>query len=45
MYNMIVADEQDTYNDNFDVDYDHINEEISNVDISCGAPPNFATYL
>lgn len=45
LHDMIVEDEQDTYNGNIDVDYDHVNDEISNSGVSCGAPLNFATYL
>ncbi|KAG5133916.1 hypothetical protein JHK82_025104 [Glycine max] len=45
LHNMIVEDERDTYNGNVDVDYDHIDNEISNIDLSCGAHPDFATYL
>ena len=45
LHNMIVEDELDTYNGNIDVDYDHVNDEISNSGVSCGAPLNFATYL
>ncbi|KAH1213562.1 hypothetical protein GmHk_14G041492 [Glycine max] len=33
LHDMIVEDEQDTYNDNIDVDYDHIDNEIS-TDVS-----------
>ena len=32
--NMIVEDEWDMYNGNFDVDYDHIDKDISNIDVS-----------
>lgn len=42
---MIVKDEWNRYNGNIDVDYDHVNDEISNSGVSCGAPLNFATYL
>jgi len=45
LHNMIVEDERDTYNDNVDVDYDHVDEEISNISVSCGVHSNFATYL
>ena len=39
LHNMIVEDDWDTHNDNINVDYDHIDQEISNVDVSCGALP------
>ena len=42
---MIVEYKWDTYNDNIDADYDQINEEISNVDVSCSALRNFSIYL
>ncbi|KAG5097941.1 hypothetical protein JHK82_047795 [Glycine max] len=42
---MIVEDEQDTFNGNVDVDYNYIENDISNVQIYCGIPPDFATYL
>jgi len=42
---MIVEDEQDTFNGNVDVDYDHVENDISNVEVSHGIPPDFATYL
>ena len=40
---MIVEDEQDTYNGSVDVDYDHVDEEISNVDVSHGASPDYTS--
>jgi len=43
--NMIIKYEQDTFNSNVDVDYDHVNNDIWNVEVFWGAPPNFATYL
>ena len=42
---MIVKDERDTFNGNVDVDYDHVKNDISNVEVSRGTPPNFVTYL
>jgi len=30
---------------NIDVDYDHIDKDISNIDVSHGGHPDFATYL
>ena len=43
--NMIVEDEWDTYNDNVNIDYNYIFEEISNIDVSHGAHSNFVAYL
>ena len=40
---MIVEDEWDTYNGSVDVDYDHVDEEISNVDVSHGASPDYTS--
>ena len=40
---MIVEDEQDTYNGSVDVDYDHVDEEISNVDVSHGASLDYTS--
>ena len=40
---MIVEDEQDTYNGSVDVDYDHVDEEISNVDVCHGALPDYTS--
>ncbi|KAL5187487.1 hypothetical protein HKD37_05G013152 [Glycine soja] len=37
--------ERDTYNGNVDVDYDHIDEEIPNIDVSRGAYLDFVAYL
>jgi len=45
LHNIIVEDERDTFNSNVDVDYDHIKNDISNIEVSRGAPPDFATYL
>ena len=42
---MIVEDEQVTYIGDVDVDYDQIDKEISNIDVSRSAPIDFATYL
>ena len=42
---MIVEDEQDTFNGNVDVDYDHVENDISNVEVSRDTSPVFATYL
>ena len=51
---MIVEDERDTYNDidlgililhNINVDYDHIDEEILNIDVFHGTHPDFVAYL
>jgi len=41
LHNMIVEDEQNTYNDNVDVDYDHIDEEILKI---CYIPTNKTLY-
>lgn len=38
---MIVEDEWD----NIDVDYDHIDEEILNIDVFHGTHPDFVAYL
>ena len=45
LHNMIVEDKRDTYNGNVDIDYDHTDEEISNIDIFRGVPLDFVTYL
>lgn len=45
LHDMIVEDEQDTYNDNIDVDYDHIDNEISTDVVSHDVYSNFVTYL
>ena len=42
---MIIEDERDTYNGNVNVDYDHVDEEISNIGVFGGAPCDFAAYL
>ncbi|KAG5016553.1 hypothetical protein JHK82_022204 [Glycine max] len=42
---MIVEDEQDTLSGNVDVDYYHVNDDISNVEVSRGVSPDFARYL
>ena len=42
---MIVKDERDTFNDNVDVDYDHVKNDISNVEVFHDTPPDFVTYL
>ena len=42
---MIVENEQDTFNGNVNVDYDHIEYDISNVEVSRDTPSNFATYI
>ena len=42
---MIVEDKPDRYTSNVDIDYDHIDQEISNIDISCDAPLDFVIYL
>lgn len=42
---MIVKDEQDTYNSNVDIDYDHVDEEILNIDVSRGILSDSLTYL
>ena len=39
LHNMIVKDKWDTLSSNVDVDYDHIDNDISNVEISRSAPP------
>nr|KYP45179.1 hypothetical protein KK1_033314 [Cajanus cajan] len=44
LYNMIVEDEQDTYQ-NY-IDYDGVDDDMSRSEISIGAHPNFkTTYL
>ena len=43
LHNMIIEDERNANDGNVGVDYDHINEEISNVEISRGTPSDFAT--
>ncbi|KAG5001364.1 hypothetical protein JHK82_022527 [Glycine max] len=45
LHNMIVEDKRDTINGNVNVDYDHVDNDISNVEVSRGAPPDFTTYL
>jgi len=45
LHNMIVEDEWDTYNGNIDVDYDHVDKDISNVQVSFGVPHDFVIYL
>ncbi|RZB43385.1 hypothetical protein D0Y65_053789 [Glycine soja] len=42
---MNVEDMRDTFNGNVNVDYDHIDNDITNVEGSRGAPLDFATYL
>ncbi|KAG5028477.1 hypothetical protein JHK87_011991 [Glycine soja] len=44
-YNMIVENKQNMCSGNVDVDYDHIENEISNIDISWDDHPDFAAYL
>ncbi|KAH1190590.1 hypothetical protein GmHk_20G058094 [Glycine max] len=45
LHNMNVEDIRDTFNGNVNVDYDHIDNDITNVEGSRGAPLDFATYL
>jgi len=45
LHNMIVEDERDAFNGNVDVDYDNVENHISNVEVSHGVSPDFATYL
>ncbi|KAH1243094.1 hypothetical protein GmHk_07G020254 [Glycine max] len=45
LHNMIVEDERDTFNNNVDVDYDHVENEISNIEIYHTTSRDFATYL
>ncbi|KAL5194692.1 Ribonuclease H2 subunit A [Glycine soja] len=45
LHNMNVEDIRDTFNGNVNVDYDHIDNNITNVEGSRGAPLDFATYL
>ena len=45
LHNMIIEDEQDTFNGNTDVNYDHVDNDILNVEVSGGAPLAFTTYL
>jgi len=45
LHNMVVEDKQDTFNGNANVDYDHVENEISNVEVSRDTSPDFATYL
>jgi len=42
-HNMKFEDERDTFSDNVDVDYYHVDNDISNVEASHGALPNFTT--
>ncbi|KAH1256815.1 hypothetical protein GmHk_03G006892 [Glycine max] len=42
---MIVKDERHTFNGNVGVNYDHIENDISNVEVSCDNLPDFTTYL
>ena len=42
---MIVEYEQDTYNGNININYDHIDEESLNIEVSCGVLTNYVTYL
>ena len=45
LHNMIVEDERDTFNGNVDADYDHLENDISNVEVSYDIFGYFATYL
>ena len=45
LHNMIVEDERDTFNGNVNVNYGHVENDISNVEVSRGTSHNFATYL
>jgi len=45
LHNMIVKDERDTFSDKVDVDYEHLNNDISNVEVSRNTFPDFVTYL
>ena len=45
MDTMIVKDEWDTFIDDVNVDYDYIDNDISNVEISRDVPSDFATNL
>ena len=45
LHNMIVKDEWDTFSGNVDVDYDHVDNDISNVEVFRGVSPNFVTHL
>lgn len=42
---MIVKDEQDTYNSNINIDYDNVDKEILNIDVSRSTLSNFVIYL
>ena len=42
---MIVEDERYTFNGNVDVDYDHVDNDISNVEVSRGVLSDFTIYL
>ena len=45
LHNMIVEEERDTLSGNVNVDYDHVDNDISNVEVSRGVPLDFVTYL
>ncbi|KAG4958951.1 hypothetical protein JHK82_035658 [Glycine max] len=45
LHNIIVEDEQDTLNDNANVDYDHVDNDILNVEVSSSTLPGFVAYL
>ena len=45
LHNIIIENERDAYNGNIDVDYDHIDKDILNVDVSHDAHLEFAKYL
>jgi len=40
---MIVTDKQDTFSGNVNIDYDCVDHDILNAEISCGTLPNFVT--
>ena len=43
--NMIVEDEQDIFNNNVNVGYNHVNNDISNVEVFRDVLHDLATYL
>ena len=42
---MIVEVEWNTYNGNIDIDYDHVDKEISNIDLSGDTHLDFIAFL
>ena len=42
---MIIEDKQDTFNDNVNIDYDYVKNDISNVKVSRDTLRDFPIYL